>query len=80
MATLAPDPKDVLDFKFRALRNIRLQDNQAGSECLKQLGATPTQRLAVSNTLGFVFAGKIEVFPFRALDEKSSIFQEGTTA
>ena len=55
MATPADDPKDVLDFKFRSIRKIRLHDESAMGEIQKE----PTQKLAISNTLGRIFAGKI---------------------
>ena len=53
MATPADDPKDVLDFKFRSIRKIRLHDEASIGEIPKE----PTQKLAVANTLGKIFAG-----------------------
>ena len=53
MATPASDPKDVLDFKFRSLRKIRLHDEVVG-ENVKET----TQKLAVSNIYRRIFAGK----------------------
>ena len=54
MATPADEPKDVLDFKFRSIRKVRLHDETAIGEIPKE----PTQKLAVANTLGRIFAGK----------------------
>ena len=54
MATPADEPKDVLDFKFRSIRKVRLHDETAIGEVPKE----PTQKLAVANTLGRIFAGK----------------------
>ena len=54
MATPADEPKDVLDFKFRSIRKVRLHDETEIGEIPKE----PTQKLAVANTLGRIFAGK----------------------
>ena len=54
MAKPADDPKDILDFKFRSMRKIRLQDESEAGELSKD----PTQKLAVANSFGKLFAGK----------------------
>ena len=53
--TPADDPKEVLDFKFRSIRKVRLHDENAVGEIPRQ----PTQKVAVANTLGRIFVGKI---------------------
>lgn len=53
MAAPAKDPKDVLDFKFRSMRRIKLEDGANEAD-----GKEPTQKLAVSNDYGLLFAGK----------------------
>ena len=56
MAQPADDPKDVLDFKFRSLRKIKLHPDN-GTE-----PKNPTQKLAVANSLGLIFAGGLNCF------------------
>ena len=51
MAQPADDPKDVLDFKFRAVRKIKLHSDNVPEP------KNPTQKLAVANSLGRLFAG-----------------------
>ena len=53
MAQPADDPKDVLDFKFRAVRKIKLHNDNVSEP------KNPTQKLAVANSLGRLFAGLI---------------------
>jgi hypothetical protein len=57
MAQPADEPKDVLDFKFRSIRRIRFNEEITGAQCFKATPYTPTQRLAVANSLGRIFAG-----------------------
>ena len=64
MATPADEPKDVLDFKFRSIRKVRLHDETAIGEIPKE----PTQKLAVANTLGRIFAGKNYLKPMPCLE------------
>lgn len=56
MAQPADEPKEVSDFKFRSLRKIHIFDEREADS-----GASnyPTQKLAVANSLGVVFVGKI---------------------
>ena len=56
MASNADDPKDVLDFKFRSIRNVKVRPEGEDEEPTSK---TPTQKLAVANSLGLLFAGKI---------------------
>ena len=55
--TPADDPKEVLDFRFRSIRKVRLHDENAVGEIPRQ----PTQKVAVANTLGRIFVGKNEM-------------------
>jgi hypothetical protein len=50
------DEKDVLDFKFCSIRRIRLNVEITSAECFKATPYTTTQRLAVANSLGRIFA------------------------
>ena len=56
MASNADDPKDVLDFKFRSIRNVKVRPEGEDEEPTSK---TPTQKLAIANSLGLLFAGKI---------------------
>ena len=52
----APDPKDATDFRFRQLSKVKLVSD-GGNEAIIN-PAENSQRLAISNKLGLVFAGK----------------------
>ena len=54
MAAPADEPKEVKDFSFRSMRRVKIQTDSDKEEKSK----TPTQRLAVANSIGFLFAGK----------------------
>ena len=54
MAAPADEPKEVKDFSFRSMRRVKIQTDSDKEEISK----TPTQRLAVANSIGFLFAGK----------------------
>ena len=54
MASAADDPKEMLDFKFRSMRRIKLNQNETEEVASK----SNTQKLAVANSLGSLFAGK----------------------
>ena len=76
MATPADEPKDVLDFKFRSIRKVRLHDETAIGDIPKE----PTQKLAVANTLGRIFAGKNYFrIIFALLNSKKLLFPNNLT-
>ena len=52
MASPADEPKEVKDFSFRSMRRVKIQTDK------EEISKTPTQRLAVANSIGFLFAGK----------------------
>ena len=74
MASNADDPKDVLDFKFRSIRNVKVRPEGEDEEPTSK---TPTQKLAVANSLGLLFAGKIPHVLFGTLIySKVSLIQQ----
>ena len=52
----APDPKDATDFRFRQLSKVKLVSDCGNESIINP--AENSQRLAISNKLGLVFAGK----------------------
>ena len=61
----APDPKDATDFRFRQLSKVKLVSD-GGNEAIIN-PAENSQRLAISNKLGLVFAGKRCSLTFTAI-------------
>lgn len=57
MAEPADEPKEVSDFKFKSLRKIRIHGEAESENFPKKC---TTQKLAVANSLGIIFAGKIK--------------------